>query len=360
MGTAAGAAAAAGGGVGAAPQRYDEEAAADVIPPHRTGMEGRLHLSLLYDGARTIIAGQRAEPPLAVQRALYCEQSLPGMAYVYVTSTSGGILQGDRHVTRFDLGGGARAHITTQGATRIYGTRDSARTEKKPAARASLRMSLGESSYLEYMPDQIIPYAGSRFRQDAVMSVHETATLVYAETVSPGRVGMGESFEYESCSLRMRVTDQNGRFRFVDAARMEPRVASLQSSPSASSQTAYSLSPSSQPSDSTQASSLQPQSADEPELDIKSFGIMEEYDVVSSLYVITEKKHVESLQKGMDGAILQHGEVAGGATVMSGNTGVMARLLGRDTESVGSAVTEAAAYARKVVLGAPFTGIRKS
>ena len=357
MKTAAGAAAAAGGGT--APQRYDEEAA-DIIPPHRTGMEGRLHLSLLYDGTRTIIAGQRAEPPLAVQRALYCEQSLPDMAYVYVTSTSGGILQGDRHVTRFDLGDGARAHITTQGATRIYGTRDSARTEKKAAARASLRMSLGESSYLEYMPDQIIPYAGSKFRQDAVISVHETATLMYAETVSPGRVGMGESFEYESCSLRMRVTDQNGRFRFVDAARMEPRVASLQSSPPASPQTAYSLSSSSQPSASTQTSSLQSQSANKPTLDIKSFGIMEKYDVVSSLYVITEKKHVESLQKGIDGTILRHGEVAGGATVMSGKTGVMARLLGRDTESVGSAITEAAAYARKVILGAPFTGIRKS
>ena len=358
MGTAA--ATAGGGGGGTAPQRYDEEAA-DVIPPHRTGMEGRLHLSLLHDGARTIIAGQRAEPPLAVQRALYCEQSLPDMTYVYVTSTSGGILQGDRHVTRFDLGGGARAHITTQGATRVYGTKGSARMEKPSAARVSLRMSLGESSYLEYMPDQIIPYAGSRFRQDAAISVHETATLVYAETVSPGRVGMGESFEYESCVLRMRVTDQNGRFRFVDAARMEPRAASLQSSPPASPQTAYSLASSSpQPSASTQTPSLQSQSAGEPELDIRSFGIMEKYDVVSSLYVITEKKHVENLQKGIDGAILRHDEVAGGATVMSGGTGVMARLLGRDTESVGSAVTEAAAYARKVILGAPFTGIRKS
>ncbi len=338
-------------------------AAADVIPPHRTGMEGRLHLSLLHDGAKTIIAGQRAEPPLAVQRALYCEQSLPDMAYVYVTSTSGGILQGDRHVTRFDLGGGARAHITTQGATRIYGTRDSARTEKKPAARASLRLSLGESSYLEYMPDQIIPYAGSRFRQDAVMSVHETATLVYAETVSPGRVGMGESFAYESCSLRMRVTDQDERFRFVDAARMEPRIVSLQPSASAASAASprtASLSSSSQTSTPKQTSHLQSQSANKSTPNIKSFGIMEKYDVVSSLYVITEKKYVEVLQKGIDDIILRHGEVAGGATVMSGNTGVMARLLGRDTESVGSAVTEAAAYARKIVLGAPFTDIRKS
>lgn len=313
--------------------------AADAIPPHRTGMEGRLHLSLLRDGARTVIATQRAEPPLAVQRALYCEQSLPGMAYVYITSTSGGILQGDRHVTRFDLGDRASAHITTQGATRIYGDDRVPQGAGKPAARSSLRMSLGEDSYLEYMPDQIIPYAGSGFLQDADVSVHETATLVYAETVTPGRVGMGESFAYKSCNLRMRVTDHNGRFRFVDASRMEPRAAEA---PAPSS------------------SSLQPQSKNKSEADIRSFGIMSEYDVVSSLYVITEKKHADKLQKDMDEIILQHDKIAGGATTMRGNTGVMARLLGPNTESVKSAITEAVAHARKVILNAPFTDIRKS
>lgn len=304
-----------------------------AIPPHRTGMEGRLHLSLHRDGARTVLGFQRAEPPLSVQRALYCEQSLPDMAYVYITSTSGGMLQGDRHITRFDLGAGARAHITTQGATRIYGDDEASPGMKKPAARSSLRMSLGGNSYLEYMPDQIIPYAGSGFQQDADISVHETATLAYVETVTPGRVGMGESFAYKSCNLRMRVTDQDGRFRFVDAARMEPRVAQ-------------------QP--------LRPQSKNKPGLDIKSFGIMAGYDVVSSLYVITQKKHVDRLQKDTDDIILQHDRIAGGATIMRGNTGVMARLLGPDTESVKSAITEAVAHARKIILDAPFTDIRKS
>lgn len=309
-----------------------------AIPPHRTGMEGRLHLSLHRDDARTVLGSQRAEPPLSVQRALYCEELLPDMAYVYITSTSGGMLQGDRHITRFDLGAGARAHITTQGATRIYGDDEASQGIKKPAARSSLRMSLGENSYLEYMPDQIIPYAGSRFQQDADISVHETATLAYVETVTPGRVGMGESFAYKSCNLKMSVTDQDGRFRFIDAARMEPRVAQPSSS---------------QP-------SLRPQSKNKSELDIKSFGIMAEYNVVSSLYVITQERHVDRLQKDIDGIILRHDKIAGGATTMRGNTGVMARLLGPDTESVKSAITEAAAYTRKIILNAPFTDIRKS
>lgn len=304
-----------------------------IIPPHRTGMEGRLHLSLRRDGVRTILGSQRAEPPLSVQRALYCEELLPDMAYVYITSTSGGMLQGDRHIMRFDLGAGARAHITTQGATRIYGDDEESSGTKKPAAQSSLCISLGENSYLEYIPDQIIPYAGSGFQQDADMSIHDTATLAYVETVTPGRVGMGESFAYKSCNLKMRVTDQDGRFRFVDAARMEPRVAQQ---------------------------SLRPQSKNKPEPDIKSFGIMTEYDVVSSLYVITEKKHIDGLQRDLDDIILRHDKIAGGATTMRGNTGVMARLLGHDTESVKSAITEAVAHTRKTILNAPFTDIRKS
>ena len=289
------------------------------IPPHRTGMEGRLFLSLHRDTAwaRTTLAWQRSEPPLSVQRALYCEAGLPDMAYIYITSTSGGILQGDRHLVGLELGRGARAHVTTQGATRIYGTD---RTSGEKGATQTLQARLDGGSYLEYMPDQIIPYANSGFSQDAAFAVHETATLVYAETISPGRAGMGESFAYRSCSLRMRVTDQDGRFRFVDAARMVP----------------------SQPSS------------------IRSFGVMGGYDTVSSLYVLTERRHVADLQRGIDGIILGDGSVAGGAAVMSGGTGVLARLLAHDAESAKAATGAAAALARRTILDAPFTAVRKS
>lgn len=285
----------------------------------RVGKDGSLFLSLRQSDAKTILARQRSEPPLCVQRALYCEHDLPEMAYVYLSSTSGGMLQGDTYTINFDLGPETKAHITTQGAARIYGTD---RHDNALQAVQRIKMSLGENAYLEYIPDQIIPYADSRFTQETALSIHETATIIYAETVTSGRAGMGESFAYESCNLRMRAADQNQTFRFVDSARMTPLR-----SPG-----------------------------------ISTFGIMNKYGVISSLYILTKQKHVQHLQKNIEKIILQrHNDTAvdGGAAVMSGRTGVLVRLLGDDNESVKSVVNESVACARKMILDAPFTNVRK-
>ena len=321
------------------------------VPPHRIGREGRLYLSLRRDDAsdsRTILAGCRAEPPLSVQRALYCEQGLPGMAYVYVSSTSGGILQGDRHVIRLDLGAGATSHITTQGATRIYGTdcppapggaagtptsaaaptvtsppasSSSTTTAAAPpeAARQTLHASLGERAYLEFIPDQTIPYAGSAFVQDVTLSVHDTATAIYAEIISPGRAGMGESFAYRLYDTKITVTNHDGTFRLADAARITPQDSR-----------------------------------------VGSLGMMGKYDTVASMYVITEQRHVGPLQQEIDSMILQDDAVAGGAAVTHNDSGVLVRLLGSGSEPVKSAMYGAARLVRNAVLGAPFTQVRKS
>ena len=300
-----------------------------TYPPNRMGREGRLYLSLRrgHDSdTKTRLTGCRSEPPLSVQRALYCEPGLPDMAYVYVASTSGGILQGDRHAISIGLGADAMAHVTTQGATRIYGTNrgagGAAGLEAVAAARQALRISMGERSYLEYIPDQTIPYAGSVFWQDVELSIHDTATLAYAEILSPGRAGMGESFAYRLYGTRIRAVDQDGGFRFADAARITP----LDSR-------------------------------------VDAFGVMGGYDTVASVYVITEQRYVESLQKGIDEMILQNhdgSDVTGGAAVMSGGAGVLVRLLGTGTEHVRSAVDGAAGLVRRTVLDAPFTRVRKS
>ena len=42
------------------------------------------------------------------------------MAYIYIMSPSGGILQGDRYRIDVKLGSNALSHFTTQGATRVY------------------------------------------------------------------------------------------------------------------------------------------------------------------------------------------------------------------------------------------------
>ena len=125
----------------------------------KSGKVGILDLELQGNSeGKTVVTRQFSQVPLQIQRALYPENSLPGMAYLYVISPSGGILQGDRYRTDVLLKNKAIAHITTQGATRIYSMNSN-------SASQMVNITVDENCYLEYIPDQIIPYKNSRYYQ---------------------------------------------------------------------------------------------------------------------------------------------------------------------------------------------------
>ena len=63
------------------------------------------------------------------------------MAYLYIISPSGGILQGDRYKTEITLKNNATSHITTQGATRIYSMNSN-------SASQMVNITLDENCYL--------------------------------------------------------------------------------------------------------------------------------------------------------------------------------------------------------------------
>jgi urease accessory protein len=240
---------------------------------------------------------------------MYLEKSLPAMAYMYIISPSGGVLQGDSYRIDVSLSEGAMAHLTTQGATRIY------RMEKGFATK-HVKLSAGRGCYLEYMPDQIIPYNGSRFYQKTTIQAHSEATVIYSEILAPGRVAMGESFQYDICCLRVEGFDEKGRRKFADAAMLEPK-----------------------------------------KRDIKAAGIMEQ-DVVGSIYVLTSSRFVAELGRQISAA-LQDFEIAAGCSIMPHDCGISARMLGKTAGDIRTAMYAVAAIARAVILGAQFSVVRK-
>lgn len=163
----------------------------------KTGKVGILLLKFEKDSlsGNTIIKEQYSRVPLLVQRAMYLEESLPAMAYVYIVSPSGGILQGDRYQIDIKLGNGTYAHVTTQGATRIY------KMERNYASQA-INIEVKEGGYFEYIPDQIIPFRNSRFYQEVILNVHDSATMIYSKVIVLGRVASGEAFEYDICYVK--------------------------------------------------------------------------------------------------------------------------------------------------------------
>ena len=106
--------------------------------------------------------------------------------------------------------------MTTQGLTRLY------RMDKNYATQI-VNITLDSNSYFEFVPDQIIPYRDSRFYQSVTLNIHEEATMIYSETIVPGRMAMGEYFNYDICYLKMIGKNQEGMLRFIDTALLQPK-----------------------------------------------------------------------------------------------------------------------------------------
>jgi urease accessory protein len=277
------------------------------------GKLGAITLRLELDPLRqkTVLKEQYSKVPLYTQRVLYLEESLPSMAYLYIISPSGGILQGDRYRMDITLSKSALFHLTTQGATRIY------RMDKNYATQV-VNITVGEGCYFEFIPDQIIPYRNSRFYQKVMLNVHDKATMVYSELLVPGRVASGESFDYDICYLKTIAKNQDGELRFIDIAILEPKKRIL-----------------------------------------KNSGILENFDVVGTVYILAAANHIKELNSLINSMIESYPKVYGGATILPNSSGVMVRLLGPFASDVRDVIIEVARIMRKEILDAPFSRIRK-
>jgi urease accessory protein len=278
----------------------------------RAGKLGALVLRLEEDKdtGKTSVKEQYSRVPLYTQRALYLEEALSNMAYMYIISPSGGILQGDRYRMDITLRKNAYAHITTQGATRIY------RMEKNYATQI-VNIDVGEGCYFEYIPDQVIPYRDSRFYQEANLRVHDNGTLLYSEIITPGRVASGEHFDYDICYMKAIAKDHNDKLKFTDVAMLEPK-----------------------------------------KRDIKVFGVLANHDVVSNMYILTKNK-LQDINMRVNASLQSIPKVYSGATLLPNNSGVGIRMLGGTASDLRYAIYEVVRVIRKIILDAPFSGIRK-
>jgi urease accessory protein len=184
--------------------------------------DGRLSLQFAYDAqtARTQLNVVEQRQPLKVVRAFTLGG---GAALVHVHNLSGGVLAGDRLSLELEIGARARAQVTSTGATRLYRSRPQA----APAEFLN-RIHVAEHALLEYLPDPLIPFAGSRYRQHTVMDLQDGAGLFWWETVAPGREARGEVFSYDHLhlSFELRVA---GIPIAIDHSDLAPEARPLQS-----------------------------------------------------------------------------------------------------------------------------------
>jgi urease accessory protein len=279
----------------------------------QAGKLGILQLKLEKDPIvhKTSIKYQHYKVPLCIKRAMYLEETCPEMAYVYIISPSGGILQGDRFRMDIELTNSAKAHVTTQSATRIYRMNKNFGTQ-------IINLDVDKNCYLEYIPDQIIPYRDSRFYQVSNIKVHDEATCIYSEILTPGRVASNESFEYDICYMKVKSVNQNNKLRLIDIAKIEPKREN-----------------------------------------VKSFGVLNNYDILGNIYILTPGDKINLIQNEILGTISGTKNVIGGCTRLPDKNGLLIRLLGSYVYDIRNLIYSMVGIVRKNVLNISFSGIRK-
>src|SRR5262249_55365932 len=126
------------------------------LPVGAAGKVGVLGLSFARHKGTTRIERQYQQAPLHVYRPIHLDENLPGMAFVFVQQFGDGYVQGDRCRIDIDCGPGTEVHVTTQAATSVYRAQCNSATQH-----VNLRAAPG--AVLEYLPDAVVPFRGSRF-----------------------------------------------------------------------------------------------------------------------------------------------------------------------------------------------------
>ncbi len=272
------------------------------------GKHGYLRLGFQLDkNGKTVMRDLDRRAPLIVQQELYFDEYLPKLPCVYILSSGGPNVDGDRYQQDFTLKKGAMAWISTGAATKLAEMRFN-------YSGMIQNITLEEDSYLEYIPEPIIPCKHTRFISDTTINIHETATLFYSEIYMPGRkyYKEGELFEYDVLSVCCHGHRPDGRELFREKFLIDPQ----QTSP-------------------------------------RQLGIMGKYDVFANVIVMTPKEKADEIYKATEAFIDKENMLAAGITHLPNGCGVLYKVLGMEPGPVKKLVRQFCSLVRQTVKGVP-------
>ena len=275
------------------------------MPTGAVGKAGFLRLGFERRGDQTILADLDRRAPYMAQRALYPEPAMPDLAWLFVITTSGCVLQGDRLALEISLAQGARAHVTSQSATKVHSMDASCAVQTQS-------LMLADGAYLEFLPEPLIPHRRARFLSDTRISIAPTATLLYAEIVQPGRKHHhpDECFGATLLSLGVAAERPDGGTLFTEKLVIDP--------------------------------------ARRP---VRQTGVMDSFDVFGNAILLTPKEGADRVHARVDADVDLANGVACGACRLPNDAGLIFKVLGRETAQVKAKVREFWGIAREEITG---------
>ncbi len=272
---------------------------------------GRLDLKFAPIAGKTCIIHRSYSGTIYILHPIYTDTCYPEQVFIYTIQLGDGMVQGDRYFLNFTCETGSAVHITSQAATKIF-------RMEEDLAYQGVNLTVRDQSFVEYLPDPIIPFRDSRCYQRIFLDVAPTATLILGEILLPGRVAHGERHVYTLYHSDMEATRPDGTLLFADRTHFTPLQAPLQSP-----------------------------------------GRLGSYEVLGSLYIITQRIAARDLVERLRYSLASQTEVLAGASELPNACGVCVRMLGLTSLLVKEAFHLAWNEARMTLLGVPAPDLRK-
>lgn len=272
------------------------------------GKHGYLRLGFEIDPrGKCILRDLDRRAPLIVQQALYFDKAMPEMPCVYILSSGGPNVEGDRYEQIINMKEDSFAFITTGAATKL-----AEMTHNYSGLIQHINLERG--SYLEFMPEPVYPCRHTRFISDTDIVVDPTATLFYSEIYMAGRkyYGDGELYAYDILSVcsHARRPDGTPLFRekfIIDPAKLNPR----------------------------------------------QLGVMGKHDVFANVIVLTPKEHADKIYEATPPYIDRENNIACGITHLPNDAGLLFKVLGMEPGPVKAIVRQFLDTVRREVKDRP-------
>ncbi|MBD5386469.1 urease accessory protein UreD [bacterium] len=272
------------------------------------GKHGYLRLGFELDArGKSILRDLDRRVPLIAQQELYFDEEMPEMPCLYILSSGGPNVDGDRYQQDITVRKNAFAWVSTGAATKLAEMRFN-------YSGMIQNIVLEEGAYLEFMPEPVIPCRHTRFISDTRLNVHPTATVFYSEIYMGGRKYYkdGELFEFDILSVCSHGERPDGEQLFREKFVIDPNVVL-----------------------------------------VRQLGVMGNYDVFANVIVMTPKENAEKIYEATEAYIDREKKLAVGITHLPNDSGLLFKVLGMEPGPVKKIVREFCSKVRMTVKGKP-------
>lgn len=135
--------------------------------------------------------------------------------YYFFISTGGGFIEGEKYEVDMLVEKGAHAIVTTQAPTYVYKCENGIQTTQ------TVHINLEEGSTFEYLTDEVIPYKNSIYKQESIVYMKDSSTLVLIDGVTAGWSEDEKPFQYTTLQMKTTIF-MNERLIYNDHLLCEP------------------------------------------------------------------------------------------------------------------------------------------